>query len=133
MGLTISLNRISFLPPPVRNNIFYEIETLGLGPPIFPLPSFKKVWMRLPPSLLGLLWKKMIGPYIWVNIFFWNIGLRPKLGKTYYHVNFLYSLFVWNEQYLSKQTAMIYSWLKLTYHFFSIRISLPLTCIKIWH
>jgi hypothetical protein len=27
MGLTISLNRVSFLPPPVRNNIFYEIET----------------------------------------------------------------------------------------------------------
>jgi hypothetical protein len=27
MGLTISLNRVSFLPPPVRNNIFYKIET----------------------------------------------------------------------------------------------------------
>ena len=27
MGLTISLNRVSFLPPPVQNNIFYEIET----------------------------------------------------------------------------------------------------------
>jgi hypothetical protein len=39
MGLTISLNRVSFLPPPVRNNIFYEIETLGLDPPIFPLFS----------------------------------------------------------------------------------------------
>jgi hypothetical protein len=45
MGLTISLNRISFLPPPVRNNIFYEIDTLGLDPPIFPLgrsPIFQK-------------------------------------------------------------------------------------------
>jgi hypothetical protein len=31
MGLTISLNRISFLPPPVRNNIFYEIETSSTG------------------------------------------------------------------------------------------------------
>jgi hypothetical protein len=30
MGLTISLNRVSFLPP-VRNNIFYEIETLSTG------------------------------------------------------------------------------------------------------
>ena len=59
MGLTISLNRVSFLPPPVRSNIFYEIETssiglyntglsekplktmdnFGLDPPIFPLFS----------------------------------------------------------------------------------------------
>jgi hypothetical protein len=31
MGLTISLNRISFLPPPIRNNIFYEIEMLSTG------------------------------------------------------------------------------------------------------
>jgi hypothetical protein len=31
MELTISLNRVSFLPPPVRNNIFYEIETLSTG------------------------------------------------------------------------------------------------------
>ena len=31
MGLTISLNRLSFLPPPVRNNIFYEIETPSTG------------------------------------------------------------------------------------------------------
>ena len=31
MGLTISLNRVSFLLPPVRNNIFYEIETLSTG------------------------------------------------------------------------------------------------------
>ena len=57
MELTISLNRVSFLPPPVRTNIFYEIETsstglyntglgaqslkttenLDLGPPICPL------------------------------------------------------------------------------------------------
>jgi hypothetical protein len=29
--LTISLNRVSFLPPPVRNNIFYEIETSSTG------------------------------------------------------------------------------------------------------
>ena len=27
MGLTISFNRVSFLPPPIRNNIFYVIET----------------------------------------------------------------------------------------------------------
>ena len=78
MGLTISLNRVSFLSP-VRNNIFYEIETsstglynTGLGvqstgggrSPFFseqtlkttenllwvPLfaPSFEKVWMRPP-------------------------------------------------------------------------------------
>jgi hypothetical protein len=31
MRLTISLNRVSFLPPPVRNNIFYEIETSNTG------------------------------------------------------------------------------------------------------
>ena len=31
MGLTISLNGVSFLPPPVRNNIFYEIETSSTG------------------------------------------------------------------------------------------------------
>ena len=31
MGLTISLNRVSFLPPPVRHNIFYEIETSRTG------------------------------------------------------------------------------------------------------
>ena len=31
MGLTISLDRVSFLPPPVRNNIFYEIETWSTG------------------------------------------------------------------------------------------------------
>jgi hypothetical protein len=31
MGLTISLNRVSFLPPLVRNNIFYEIETSSTG------------------------------------------------------------------------------------------------------
>jgi hypothetical protein len=31
MKLTISLNRVSFLPPPVRNNIFYEIETSSTG------------------------------------------------------------------------------------------------------
>ena len=31
MGLTISLNRVSFLPPPVRNNIFYEIATSSTG------------------------------------------------------------------------------------------------------
>ena len=31
MGLTISLSRVSFLPPPVRNNIFYEIETSSSG------------------------------------------------------------------------------------------------------
>ena len=31
MGLTISLNRVSFLPPPVRNNIFYENETSITG------------------------------------------------------------------------------------------------------
>jgi hypothetical protein len=30
MGLTISLNRVSFLPP-VRNNIFYEIEKSSTG------------------------------------------------------------------------------------------------------
>jgi hypothetical protein len=37
LDVYLSLNRVSFLPPPVRNNIFYEIETLGLGPPICPL------------------------------------------------------------------------------------------------
>ena len=31
MGLTISLNRVSFLPPPVRKSIFYEIETSSTG------------------------------------------------------------------------------------------------------
>jgi hypothetical protein len=31
MGLTISLNRVSFLPPPIRNNIFYEIEMSSIG------------------------------------------------------------------------------------------------------
>jgi hypothetical protein len=31
MGRTISLTRVSFLPPPVRNNIFYEIETSSNG------------------------------------------------------------------------------------------------------
>ena len=31
LGLTISLNRVSFIPPPVRNNIFYEIETSSTG------------------------------------------------------------------------------------------------------
>ena len=31
MGLTISLDRVSFLPPPVRNNMFYEIETWSTG------------------------------------------------------------------------------------------------------
>ena len=31
MGLTISLNRVSFLPHPVRNNVFYEIETSSTG------------------------------------------------------------------------------------------------------
>ena len=31
MELTISLNRVSFLPPPVQNNIFYEIETSSTG------------------------------------------------------------------------------------------------------
>jgi hypothetical protein len=31
MGLTISLNTVSFLPPPVRNNIFYENETSITG------------------------------------------------------------------------------------------------------
>jgi hypothetical protein len=31
MELTISLNRVSFLPSPVRNNIFYEIETSSTG------------------------------------------------------------------------------------------------------
>ena len=31
MGLTISLNRVSFLPPPVRNNIFYENKTSSTG------------------------------------------------------------------------------------------------------
>ena len=81
MGLTISLNRVSFLPPPVRNNIFYEIETLGLGPPYLP-PLLRKSG-----STPGLLWTKIIGPYIWVNIYiFLNIGLRPKLGNTYYHI-----------------------------------------------
>jgi hypothetical protein len=31
MGLTILFNRVSFLPPPVLNNIFYEIETSTTG------------------------------------------------------------------------------------------------------
>ena len=31
MGLTISLNIVSFLPPPVRNDIFYEIVTSSTG------------------------------------------------------------------------------------------------------
>jgi hypothetical protein len=31
MGLTISLSRVSILPPPARNNIFYEIETSSTG------------------------------------------------------------------------------------------------------
>jgi hypothetical protein len=31
MGLTLSLSRVSFLPPPVRNNIFYKIETSSSG------------------------------------------------------------------------------------------------------
>jgi hypothetical protein len=31
MGLKISLSRVSFLPPPVRYNIFYEIETSSTG------------------------------------------------------------------------------------------------------
>ena len=73
MGLTISLNRVSSLPTPVRYNIFYEIDTsstglyntglgaqstgphygekslkttenLGLGPPICPL-----FWENLDP------------------------------------------------------------------------------------
>jgi hypothetical protein len=30
--------------------------------------------------------RKIIGPYIGVNIFFLNIGLRPKLSDTYYHI-----------------------------------------------
>ena len=80
MGLTISLNRVLFLPLPVRNNIFYEIETLGLGPPILP-PLLRKS-----ESAPGLLWKKIIGPYISELILLkTNIGLRPKLGNTYYH------------------------------------------------
>jgi hypothetical protein len=29
--LIISLSRVSFLPPPVQNNIFYEIETSNTG------------------------------------------------------------------------------------------------------
>ena len=86
MGLTISLNRVTFIPPPVRNNIFYEIETsssglynTGLGAqstggacprfgekplkiPIF-APSFEKVWIR-PQSTL----QKNIGPYIWAKL-----------------------------------------------------------------
>jgi hypothetical protein len=94
MGLTISLNRVSFLPPPVRNNIFYDIETsstglyntgqgaqsagggrsplwrktfkndgkFGFGFPYFP-PHLRKSG-----SVPGLLWKKIIGPYIGVNI-----------------------------------------------------------------
>jgi hypothetical protein len=44
-------NRVSFLPPPVRNNIFYEIETLGLGSPYLP-PLLRKSG-----STPGLLWK----------------------------------------------------------------------------
>ena len=31
MGLTISVNIVLFLPPPVRNSIFYEIETSNIG------------------------------------------------------------------------------------------------------
>jgi hypothetical protein len=50
--------------------------------PLF-APSFKKVWNR-PRSTLE---KKIIGAYIGFNIFFLNIGLRPKLGNTYYHIN----------------------------------------------
>ena len=93
MGLTISLNKVSFLPPTVRNNIFYEIETsstrlyntglgaqftgggkspfwrktfkndgnFGFGSPYFPPP------LRKSGSVPGLLWKKIIGPYIWVS------------------------------------------------------------------
>jgi len=53
---------VSFLPP-VRNNIFYEIETLGLGPPI--APSFKKVWNR-PRSTL----KKKLEVHISELLFF---------------------------------------------------------------
>jgi hypothetical protein len=93
MGLTISLNKVSFLPPTVRNNIFYEIETsstrlyntglgaqftggekspfwrkifkndgnVGFGSPYFPPPLIKSG------SVPGVLWKKIIGPYIWVS------------------------------------------------------------------
>jgi hypothetical protein len=73
MGLTISLNRVSFITPPVRNNIFYEIETsstglynTGLGAqstgggiwrktteglgPLFD-PSFEEIWIRLRSTL----------------------------------------------------------------------------------
>jgi hypothetical protein len=93
MGLTISLNRVSFLPPPVWNNIFYEIETsstglynTGLGAQSTEggtSPFWRKTFKNngkfgfgspyLPPLLRktgsapGLLWKKFIGPYIWVN------------------------------------------------------------------
>jgi hypothetical protein len=50
MELTISLNRVSFLPPPVRNNIFYEIEmsstrgaqSTGGGRSLFWRKTFKK-------------------------------------------------------------------------------------------
>ena len=89
MGLKISLNRVSFLPP-VRNNIFYEIETsstglynTGLGAQStgggrspfwrktfknneqFGLgPPYLPPFLRKSGSAPGLLWKKYIGPYI---------------------------------------------------------------------
>ena len=105
MGLTISLNRVSFLPP-VRNNIFYEIETsstglynTGLGRSPFWRKTFKNdekfgfgspylpLLLRKSGSAPDLHWKKIIGPYIWVNIVLKkNIGLRPKLGNTYYYI-----------------------------------------------
>jgi hypothetical protein len=51
--------------------------------PLFAL-SFKKVWIR-PQS--GYFEKNYRSKYIWVNIVLEkNIGLRPKLGNTYYHI-----------------------------------------------
>ena len=98
MGLTISLNRVSFLPPPVRNNIFYEIETsstrlynTGLGAQSTG-GSRSSFWRKTfkndgkfrfgSPYLPPLLRKSGFAPGL----------LRHKLGNTYYHATQAYNL-----------------------------------------
>jgi hypothetical protein len=79
-GLTISLNRVSFLPPPVRNNIFYEIETSifglyntglgaqstgGAGPRFGEKPLKTTENLGLGPSICPVFWDSLEPPPVY--------------------------------------------------------------------
>ena len=97
-------------------NTFKNDGKIGFGSPYL-LPLLRKSG-----SAPGLLWTKNIGPYISSSseliLFKKNIGLRPKLGNTYYH-NRNGQLFEYNHfKFISHYCFYINSSFVLSYYIY---------------